>query len=187
MVQTRAGPTLPAKQETSLRSAGVEAGEQVCRGAQDTATGTRPGMQSTRVKRTAGNNSLGTRKPRLGHRRAGVKAPQAQALRHRASISEGPWQGRCGPGLRDQGGLFRLGLWLRQGMARRPRCPRGRGRATGHTQLEETRKGTPGNEEGKNPFPSSILTPLAPSNAGHHALCKREMVRVQSKLLQSRY
>ena len=29
-VQTRAGPTLPAKQETSLWSAGVEAGEQVC-------------------------------------------------------------------------------------------------------------------------------------------------------------
>lgn len=104
-MQTRAGPTLPDKQETSLWSVGVEVGEQVCRGGQDTATGTRPGTQSTRVKRTAGNNSLGTRKPRLGHRRAeGVKTLQAQGLRYLASASEGPWQGRSGPGLQDQWG-----------------------------------------------------------------------------------
>lgn len=73
---------------------------QVCRGSQDTATGTR--MHSTRVKRTVGENSLGKSKPRLVHRHADVKALPAQGLTYMVSTLEGPWQGRSGPGLQDQ-------------------------------------------------------------------------------------
>lgn len=51
--------------KNALECRQAEAGGQVCRGTQDTTVGTRPGMHSIHVKRTAGNNSRGKDKPTL--------------------------------------------------------------------------------------------------------------------------
>lgn len=99
-MQSRAGPTLPDKQEALLWNAGVMRLPRKCAEVVRTLLQARECI--VRAWRDLQETIPWVKAPRLVHRHADVQALPAQGLTYMVSTVEGPWQGRSGPGLQDQ-------------------------------------------------------------------------------------